>query len=557
MDNIGKGKIKNKSNIITRWWQLTQPHKGHFAGQIIFYCIYTILLSLITIFAAWTIDCMYKGDWSGAYINLILEIATIIARNVAIHFQYLAYGAQCRHIRLVVSRKIYNKFLSCKNQELDQISSEKVTNIALNNMGYMSEFPDNIAAFSGKLIQVLFTLVVVYVYNVLAGVIVTVLGIFNFFAYYFFNKKLGKIMLDRYEKKDDMFKSYSKIIESKSVINELKANKTYEDELIGNVDKFTHAYSKYFKVYSYKNNLYFAFWNIIVYAITALMLYYVSNGTLDIAVYLIIIPYLKSCTDDLNSLFDKTSAIENMRVDVDRVNLILNLNDEELIKYGEMNSEANEYNLALINVSEYAKPGQMYSLENVNMSFKTGKVNVIKSEKDNGKRVIFDILRRYNVPDKGKAVLDNLNLYDYNESTFKTHINYCASHPAFIKGSIRENLVAVDKDMANIEKICAELGILNDIQALPKQFDTNISEIDSDVTLFMLGLVRALLTNCKILMIYELPSQASDEFRQNIVALIQKYNIDKTLLIFTHTDDYDKIADRIYEITKGVVQKKK
>ena len=55
------------------------------------------------------------------------------------------------------------------------------------------------------------------------------------------------------------------------------------------------------------------------------MLFFVSKGTLQMATYLIIVPYLASCTDKLNTLFDRTSSLENMRVDVDRVNLILNM----------------------------------------------------------------------------------------------------------------------------------------------------------------------------------------------------------------------------------------
>lgn len=552
-----KGQKKHKDNIFKRWWRLTEPNKKFLGGQIFFYCGYAVFLSLITIFAAKTINCMYAGDWTGAFINLGIELATIIIRNVSQHLQYMVYGKQCTWIRNVVTKKIYHKFLSCQNQELNKMTKEKITNIALNNLEEMSEFADVIASFIAYSLQVVFTLIVVFSASLIAGAIVSVLGVVNFLAYYLFNKKLGRIMMERYEKKDDMFCTYSKVIDGKSIIKEYQGSERYEHEIVDNVNKFSEAYERYYNTSSAKTHLYYAFWNVIVYAITAFLLYKVSNGGLDISIYLIIVPYLTTCTDKLNTLFDKTSNLEDMRVDVDRVNLILELSDEELIKYGDINKDPFAYKLAFVNVSEYKKEGQKYTLENINMDFETGKVNVVKGPKENGKRVIFDIIRRCNMPDKGKVVLDNLNLYDYNEKTFKTHINYCASHPVFVNGTIKENLTLVDKDMEHIQKLCAEVGILNDVLSLNKGFDTNIMEVQSNTVLFMLGLVRALLTNCKILMIYEIPQDVPDAFRLKIVDLITKYNIDKTIILFTHTDDYDSIADVIYSVRYGRVRKVK
>ena len=555
MDNNNGRKIIRKDNIIKRWWKLASPNKGYLAGQIITFSIYAIFLGIITIFAARTINCMYARDWKGAYTYLAIELLTIILRNVALHIEYHYYCRQVGHIRLNIGKKIYQKFLSCKSNDLTELSKEKVTNIALNNTDYIAEFPDTISAFVAKVLQVVFTLAVIFISNYIAGLIVLALGVVNFFAYYLFNKKLGRIMLERYEKKDDMFKSYSKIIDSKAVIRELKAKDQYENELTTNIGGFNKSFSRWYMLYSWKNNLYFAAWQVIVYAIAALMLYFVSQNTMDIAIYLIIVPYLSSGTDLLNQLFDKTSTLENMRVDVDRINIILNLSDEELIHYGNLNKESSGYNLGLLDVTENKKPGQKYTLKDVSMSFKTGGINVVKGPKENGKRVIFDILRRQCVPDKGKALLDNLNLFDYNDATFSTHINYCASHPAFIKGTIKENLTVVNKNMANVEDVCAKLKILNEIVSLEKGFDTSITEIKSEGTLFLLGLARALLTDSKILMIYEIPVGALESLRRHVVDLLSSYRIDKTIILFTHTDEYDEFADVIYSVVEGNVTK--
>ncbi len=543
--------MENKENIFKRWWKLAQPSKKYLFGQTFFFVVYAVLLCMITIFTAKTINCMYEGDWKGAFTYLAIELITIVLRCLSMHIQYKFYNKQIYHIRHLVAKKIYSKILSCKDANFKDVSKEKVINIALNNMSYLSEFPDTIAGFMGYVFQVLFILVTVFISNYWAGIIIVLLGIINFFAYYFFNKKLGRIMLKRYEKKDIMFKSYSKVLDGKEVITELHSEGKYEDELIGHVDSYSKTYAHYYTVTSHKAYLYFIFWNVIVYAIAALMLFFVSNGSLDIAIYLIIVPYLSSCTEKLNALFDKTTGLENMRVDVDRVNLILNLSDEELAKYGEFNKEPEGYNLGLIDVS--ATTNCKYGLKNADISFKMDAINVIKGPSGSGKRVVFDLLRRYIQNTSGKVLLDNLDLFNYNEKTFKSHIDYCASHPIFINGTIKENLLLVEKNFKKIQTLCEEIEVIQDINNLPNGFETQITQISSLETRFLIGLIRALLSNSKILMIYELPQDVQESFRQKLIEILLKLK-NKTIILFTHTDEYDSIADLCYVTTKGNVK---
>jgi len=355
-------------------------------------------------------------------------------------------------------------------------------------------------------------------------------------------------MLDRYEKKDEIYQAYSKVIDGRSVITELNSKQKYKKEVLKSVENFGIAYEKYYNYYSLKNNLYFALWNVFIYAITATLLFVVSQGHLDITIYLIIVPYLSTCTDKLCTLFDKTSNLENMRVDVDRVNIILNLNEKQLIKYGTNKSTSAAYNLGFVDVSFKNK------LKDVDISFKMNDINVIKGEKGSGKRVIFDILRRFEKPSKGIVLLDNLNLFDYNNKTFKKHIDYCASHPIFIKGTIKENLNLVEKSMKKIKDACKLVDILDYINKLPNGFNTNISEIKSSGHLFLIGLVRALLSNSNILMIYETPQDTDEKFRQNIVKLLKKNDLGRTIILFTHSDDYDKLASLVYEVKDQTIK---
>ncbi len=546
-------KKKEKDNIIKRWYKLANPHKGYWFAQIFSYTIYTVMLFFITIFSAKTINHMYNGEWNKAFLFLGIELLAIIIRSLAIHIEYRFYGKQHIHIRNNVAKKVYNKILTIDEKEERNFSKEKIINIAINNMSDLAEFPDVVGFFLGHAVQVLVTIITVYASNWVAGLLITLVGVVNFFVYYGINKKMGKILLRQHEKKDAMFRSYNKVVEGKVVINEYHIKQKYQDEVIRDVDGLSREYANYYNAQSMKVNFYNAIWKTVVYAITALMLYFVSAGTLAIATYLIIVPYLTSCTEKLNSLFDRTNGLENMRVDVDRVNLILNMDEKQLIKYGEFNCKTDGYNLGLIDVS-CKGDGDSGNLRNADISFKMNDINVIKGEKGSGKRVVFNLLRRKVKPEKGRILLDNLDLYDYNEKTFKNHIDYCSSHPMFIKGSIKENLLIAKNDFEEIKRICENLGLDKTIQKYEKGYDTQIEDVKSSGNLFLIGLVRAILSDCNILMIYELPQDSSDSFRKKIVKYLKNNKVNKTIIIFTHSDFYDDVASLCYIVSNGKVK---
>ncbi len=552
---------RKKENILKSWYKLCQPNKMIWFWQTFFYAAHTIMLALFTIFAAKTINCMYVKDWPHAFMWLGFELASIVLRTIFMHIQHTFWSRQVEQIRHVVARKIYNKIIRSSDSSIKGLTKDRIVNIALNNVGNLSEFPDAVSSFIAYSVLVIIALVNVFTANWLAGVLVLALGVINFFAYYKFNKRLGKILKERNEKKDLILSSYTNVLDGKTVIENLSHNSRYEDELIKSVDNQAKAYTNYYNVNSCKSNLWHAAWNVIVYAIAALMMFFVTKGSLGIETYLIIVPYLTTCTDKLNTLFDKTNSLENMRVDVDRVNLILGLTDKQKKQYGEINKEVDAYNLGLIDVN-YENKSELSNnfglLKNVDISFKMGGINVIKGAKKSGKRLIFNMLRRDIMPDSGIVLLDNLNLYDYNEKTFHNHISYCSQHPHFIRGTIKENLCVMQNDFNKVKQVCEELEFLDDIMALPSGFNTDISVVNSAEDLFMLGLIRAICSGCKILLIYELPEGVSRQFKTKIKKIVKNKVLNtKTIVLFTHDNKYDSIADLTYVVENNRVKVEK
>lgn len=549
-------KEKKQDNIIKRWYKLCQPNKRDWFLQIFTYAGYAVFYALMAIFAAKTINCLYNSDWKGAFFWLGVEFLDILIRNIFKHMEYHYYGKVYGQINKNICMKIYDKIMSVKSEEIKNFSPERIVNIAQSNTGYACDFPDYVASMVDKFIFICISVGAIFAASYWAGLIVLALAVVNFFAYRLMYKKMGYHLKRRFETKDDRFREYSKIIAAKEVITELGVEDEYKEKMKNHIDEFNKEYYKYYMVTSFKGQIYFVIWNMVVYAITAVLIFLISRNMFDLALYLVVVPYLSSCTTKFNELFEQFGGVENMRVDVDRLNLILSLSDQELISYGNVNKVTEGYNLGLINISYKDAMNPKLKLTNANMAFNMHAINIVRGERGSGKRIVFDLLRRRITPDKGIVMLDNLNLYDYSPDTFKNHIDYCAQHPYFINGTIKENLQATKRDLSKLDDLIAELGLTEVIARLPNGLDTQVEEIKDAETRFWLGIIRAALSKCKILMIYEYPNTDNPEFKSIFHNIIRTCETDKrTLILFTHNVDYDPLADAVFEVKNGKIKK--
>ena len=124
----------------------------------------------------------------------------------------------------------------------------------------------------------------------------------------------------------------------------------------------------------------------------------------------------------------------------------------------------------------------------------------------------------------------------------------------FIKGSIKENLLIANNNFDEVKEICEKLGVATNIERYEKGYDTEIDAVKSSGTLFLIGLARASLSKCRILMIYELPQDTPESFRKKIIKFLQNYDVDKTIILFSHSDAYDDLAGITYVVENGKVK---
>jgi len=154
----------------------------------------------------------------------------------------------------------------------------------------------------------------------------------------------------------------------------------------------------------------------------------------------------------------------------------------------------------------------------------------------------------------GYDLLNNININEFTKKAFNSNIYYTTAKPDFIDGSIMENLQAINRNKNKIYDVCKRLDIYNDIKNLPHGFNSKIDSTLTRAQKFLIGLARALLSDCSTLLIYELPNSLTQHDKDKISSILWQLSKKRTIVLFTHTDEFRQIAKTTYLIEDGQVK---
>ncbi len=521
--------------------------------------IYVITDLLLPVFAAKTINGLYSGvstgDFTYAYVNLALELLTYVVGYLFQFIDYQLYSKLYCYSYDKIQNKIYDKLVSCESSNFNETSKQKILSIIGSDVGTMAEFTDHFLLEIGYFVLCVVPFVYIFIANLYAGLIVVAMCFVNFFVLKWFNRNIAKGYRLRSEARDALYEFMNKTMDGQKVIREFDKREDVRTNLNQILrEKHYGAVRYYYRYYSGREHIFYLFTYIIIYVITALLIYLVSKGSFDLETYLIIVPYLSKCIGKFNNVANVTKILDDLNVSTKRVDIVLSFSEKELQKFGGSEDINKISDLSMIDIS-YENNDTLSTnygkISNLDISFKNNAVNIIKGKKGSGKRILFNMLRRNIRPDSGQIVLDGISIYNYSEKVYKKIIYYAVAHPLFLDDTIYNNLKIACNNRVKIYRILVEFGLHKKIKTLAKGVNTKIHDANfSNEELFILAVARAFLTDAQYLIFYELPNFSNEEFKDNFYKLIANMKKKRTIIIFTYSNMYDENADIVYEIDK-------
>ncbi len=546
--------MRSYIKILREWSKLAKPNK-----LLLFFSFFMVVLVQVCfivapIYSAKTTVAITNGKYTETIIYLCVVFGILLLRKTFWHFNYKIYPYLVKSVYNRINQEFIEKSLNAKNSNFKTTSKERILNMVHTDVNTVADFADKIGIASARLIQAISSIIIIFTVNFWAGLIVFIADILDFFVLSFINTKREKWLRQIRESNDEQYEKLSEIIDTRDTIKYLGLDKQIKKDYNKILDNYIYRLSKSTFWESMKGNYYQAFYEFLILVAKIVAVFLVAGNGISLELYFVIIAYVADGIYNTKDLYSVLYDFKNVNVALGRVKTVLNFADKEEIEVGSNNLKDILGSICFNKVS-YKKSieDENPSLNNFDVLFKENETTLIMGPRSCGKRTIFNMLRRNIKPIKGEILIDGVNLYDFTKASHRDNFSYVTTKPTFFKGSIIKNLTVYEKNRKIVYEICRELGIYNYIESLPKKFNTNISQIPYE-KLYLLGLARAILYACEILVIYEFPDNLSTLEKDNIKNIINKMHGTRTILIFSAKDYCADISNKIIRIERGEIK---
>ncbi len=195
-------------------------------------------------------------------------------------------------------------------------------------------------------------------------------------------------------------------------------------------------------------------------------------------------------------------------------------------------------------------------LHNFSMQAAPGSLVAIVGPTGAGKTTIINLLMRFYDPDQGAIFVDGDNIYDVTRKSLRGAYSMVLQDTWLFYGTIFEN-IAYGKENATMEEViqAAKAARIHDyIVSLPDGYQTVLSDNGINISKGqkqLLTIARAMLLDCKMLILDEATSNVDTRTEQQIQAAMRALMRDKTCFVIAHRLSTIQNADNILVVRDG------
>ncbi|MCD7833659.1 MAG: ABC transporter ATP-binding protein/permease [Lachnospiraceae bacterium] len=197
-------------------------------------------------------------------------------------------------------------------------------------------------------------------------------------------------------------------------------------------------------------------------------------------------------------------------------------------------------------------------LHDLSLTADAGKLIAIVGPTGAGKTTIINLLMRFYDVNSGSITVDGTDIRDYTRSSLRGAYAMVLQDTWVFQGTIFEN-IAYGKEGATLEEVEAvakAAHIHPFIMRLPQGYQTVISEDGGNISKGqkqLLTIARAMLFDCKMLILDEATSNVDTSTEREIQAAMRQLMNDKTCFVIAHRLSTIQHADRILVVDHGDV----
>ena len=252
------------------------------------------------------------------------------------------------------------------------------------------------------------------------------------------------------------------------------------------------------------------------------------------------------------------TQFQSVRLAKDKVNELLSMPEE---KSGSIQSAAGITGSLELQAVCFRYPGQEKDqLHKLALKINAGDSVSITGSNSAGKSTLIGLLSGFLHPDKGRVLLDDIDIERYNLEYLRSQIGIVPQHGIMFEGSILENMTLYREGEAveHAIELSRLLGLDEIISRLPSGLDTQVggAAVDtlSEGVRQKIIMVRSLVGHPKIMLFDDANANFDIKNDSRLQEVIKAFKTDRTLVIVSHRPSFLNLCDRHLVLADGTLQ---
>ena len=544
----------NKSkNIIKDYYNLIESDKNKLIPYYFIYFLNIIIELIIPIYIAKITESLTNSLIIVALASIINYSILKILNNLLGYADKYIYQRFFRDNYITIYKKIVKKIYNFDEEYKKKISTGKIINSLTSDIINTGEMADNILKV---ILNILKSIVVIFYFfriNIFLALIIIGVDLIYIIRSNYLNNKSIKYSKEQRKENDKLIGLVNQTLLGLKDIQTLNITNTMDDKYNYIYKDWKNAYDNRKKYERYRQNILKCFLIIIKSIVYFTCVYFMINNKITIGIMLIIISYFDSLFSASENIMDASQSIKDQNISVNRIKEILEYNT---IKEKNLKEIKNVKGMIEFKNVDFSYSNEKL-LENLNFVIKPNRITAITGTNGTGKTTIVDLILRLHSPTKGEILLDNINVKEIDKNSYLKEISVLNQESYLFNLSIRENFNLVENDIKKQEEMCKLTGIDKFIKTLPKGYDTIIDENSHNISggqKRLLSLTRTLLKDAKILIFDEATSSLDTDKIQNVINVLNELKKNHTVIVITHKEEIENIADEVITINDGKVK---
>jgi len=263
-----------------------------------------------------------------------------------------------------------------------------------------------------------------------------------------------------------------------------------------------------------------------------------------------------------NAINASLSTIRLFQPSFDNVIKRLSAEDEKIFTENNLNNEEStrrifKNKITLENIS--FSYGKKEVIKNLSLDIDKGSTIGIIGSSGAGKSTLVNLILGLLNPDNGKILIDGDNIFE-NLKGWQKNIGLIPQNIYLVDDTIKSNICfGLNEEEINndqLKNVIKLSQLENFVQNLPDKELNKVGDSGSTISggqKQRIGIARALYSNPDLLILDEATSSLDHINEKNIIEEMNKYKMDKTIIIVSHRKNALKNCDKIYVLKNGKI----